>query len=126
MGTPTRVVAEDGSLHTLNTAPKDRVYERAINDKGVQEPRYDRWGVRIDYAFDGPRLLGTGGALIAALPAPGDAFYVLYASRYLPIYYRVVGQAVRTSGLRGLNTFLAARRPYLHHHGVVMPGRIPL
>ncbi|MFN6996625.1 MAG: filamentous hemagglutinin N-terminal domain-containing protein, partial [Aquincola tertiaricarbonis] len=49
MVTPTRLVAEDGSLHTLNTAPKDVVYERAINDKGVQEPRYDRWGVRTDY-----------------------------------------------------------------------------
>ena len=26
------------------------------------------WGVHIDYAFDGPKLLGTGGALIRALP----------------------------------------------------------
>ena len=27
-----------------------------------------RWDVSIKYSFDGPRLLGTGGALIKALP----------------------------------------------------------
>ena len=37
-----------------------------------------KWGVSIEYAFDGPNLLGTGGALIGALPKLGDAFYVLY------------------------------------------------
>src|SRR6059058_3317565 len=26
-----------------------------------------KYGVKIDYCFDGPKLLGTGGALIAAL-----------------------------------------------------------
>ncbi|MBQ1767339.1 MAG: filamentous hemagglutinin N-terminal domain-containing protein, partial [Aquincola sp.] len=49
MVTPTRLVAEDGSLYTLNTAPKDRVYERTINDKGTPKPLYDRWGVRTAY-----------------------------------------------------------------------------
>ncbi len=44
-----------------------------------------KWGVQIDYAFDGPKLLGTGGALIAALPKLGDAFYVLYGDSYLTI-----------------------------------------
>ena len=56
------------------------------------------WGMRIDYAFDGPRLLGTGGALIAALPLLGEAFYVLYGDSYLPIDYRAVGEAFQRSG----------------------------
>ena len=30
-----------------------------------------KWGVHIDYSFDGPKLLGTGGALIRALPRLG-------------------------------------------------------
>src|ERR1044071_9551625 len=34
-----------------------------------------RWGVDIRYSFDRPTLLGTGGALIAALPKLGNAFY---------------------------------------------------
>src|SRR5688572_3956070 len=56
------------------------------------------WGVRIDYSFDGPKLLGTGGALIRALPKLGDAFYVLYGDSYLPIDYRDVGRAFAASG----------------------------
>jgi NDP-sugar pyrophosphorylase family protein len=63
-----------------------------------------KWGVRIDYAFDGPKLLGTGGALIAALPKLGDAFYVLYGDSYLPIDYRAVGEFFLRSGQLGLMT----------------------
>jgi NDP-sugar pyrophosphorylase family protein len=64
----------------------------------------ERWGVHIDYVFDGPKLLGTGGALIAALPRLGEAFYVLYGDSYLPIDYRPVGDFFRSSGKLGLMT----------------------
>jgi len=63
-----------------------------------------KWGVHIDYSFDGPKLLGTGGALIAALPKLGDAFYVLYGDSYLPIDYRAVGDHFLRSGQLGLMT----------------------
>ena len=63
-----------------------------------------KWGVQIEYAFDGPKLLGTGGALIAALPKLGDAFYVLYGDSYLPIDYRAVGGFFLRSGKLGLMT----------------------
>jgi NDP-sugar pyrophosphorylase family protein len=63
-----------------------------------------KWGVQIDYAFDGPKLLGTGGALIAALPKLGDAFYVLYGDSYLPIDYHAVGDFFLRSGQLGLMT----------------------
>ena len=63
-----------------------------------------QWGVKIEYAFDGPKLLGTGGALIAALPRLGDAFYVLYGDSYLPIDYRAVGDFFLRSGRLGLMT----------------------
>jgi NDP-sugar pyrophosphorylase family protein len=62
------------------------------------------WGVKIEYAFDGPKLLGTGGALIAALPKLGEAFYVLYGDSYLPIDYRAVGDFFINSGQLGLMT----------------------
>src|SRR4051812_45822232 len=64
----------------------------------------ERWGVKIDYCFDGPKLLGTGGALIQALPKLGDAFYVLYGDSYLPIDYRAVGDFFLKSGKLGLMT----------------------
>ena len=63
-----------------------------------------KWGVRIEYSFDGPRLLGTGGALIRALPKLGEAFYVLYGDSYLPIDYAPVGEHFLRSGRQGLMT----------------------
>jgi len=63
-----------------------------------------KWGVKIEYSFDGPKLLGTGGALIQALPKLGEAFYVLYGDSYLPIDYLACGEAFRRSGRLGLMT----------------------
>ena len=63
-----------------------------------------KWGVKIEYVFDGPTLLGTGGALIRALPQLGEAFYVLYGDSYLPIDYRAVGDFFLRSGKLGLMT----------------------
>ena len=63
-----------------------------------------KWGVQIDYSFDGPTLLGTGGALIQALPKLGEAFYVLYGDSYLPIDYFAVKDYFQRSGRLGLMT----------------------
>lgn len=71
-----------------------------------------KWGIKIDYAFDGPKLLGTGGALIAALPKLGDSFYVLYGDSYLPIDYLAVGDAFVRSGRLGLMTVYENRGRY--------------
>ncbi|HKM53844.1 MAG TPA: nucleotidyltransferase family protein [Isosphaeraceae bacterium] len=71
-----------------------------------------KWGVRIDYSFDGPRLLGTGGALIRALPLLGDAFYVLYGDSYLPIDYQALGRRFAESGKLGLMTVYENRERY--------------
>ena len=51
----------------------------------IQETLGDgsRWGMELGYVFDGPKLLGTGGALRQAVPALGDAFLVLYGDSYL-------------------------------------------
>ncbi len=61
-------------------------------------------GVALSYCHDGPRLLGTGGALRQALPLLGDAFYVLYGDSYLPIDYQAVAGAWRDSGQPALMT----------------------
>ncbi len=62
------------------------------------------WGVTIDYSFDGERLLGTGGAIVRALPKLGDAFYVLYGDSYLTIDFTSVGQRFLDSSAMGLMT----------------------
>jgi NDP-sugar pyrophosphorylase family protein len=71
-----------------------------------------KWDVRIDYSFDGPNLLGTGGALIQALPKLGNAFYVLYGDSYLPVDYLRVGDYFLRSGKLGLMTVFENRGRY--------------
>src|SRR5437879_13712596 len=44
-------------------------------------------GLHIDYSFDGPTLLGTGGALKRALPKLGEQFLVIYGDSYMPVDY---------------------------------------
>jgi len=70
------------------------------------------WGVEIAYSFDGPKLLGTGGALIRALPLLGEAFYVLYGDSYLPIDYQAVGRRFLEAGKLGLMTVFENRERY--------------
>ena len=45
-------------------------------------------GLEVLYSWDGPQLLGTGGALRHALSALGEQFMVLYGDSYLPIDFR--------------------------------------
>lgn len=63
-----------------------------------------RFGVRLQYSFDGPVPLGTGGAIRNALPQLGDAFLVLYGDSYLDCDYGAVQRAFEQSGKRGLMT----------------------
>ena len=62
------------------------------------------YDMQITYSFDGPRLLGTGGALKQALPLLGERFLVLYGDSYLPIDYRSVAEAYLESGRPALMT----------------------
>jgi len=63
-----------------------------------------RWGVRLRYIFDGPRQLGTGGAIRRALPELGDPFLVLYGDSYLECDYPSIEKVLLESGKRGLMT----------------------
>ncbi len=62
------------------------------------------FGLQVEYSFDGPRLLGTGGAIKKALPLLGEAFFVLYGDTYLPCDYRAVQTEFEKCGKPGLMT----------------------
>jgi NDP-sugar pyrophosphorylase family protein len=62
------------------------------------------WGIELRYSHDGPVLLGTGGALVQALPLLGDAFFVLYGDSYLPVNYAAAAAHFQSAGKRGLMT----------------------
>jgi|SRR5688572_13696639 len=61
-------------------------------------------GVKLEYSYDGPVLLGTGGALQRALSKLGDRFLVLYGDSYLPIDFHPVAEFFEQSGKLGLMT----------------------
>src|SRR3954468_12779856 len=63
-----------------------------------------RWGVSLRYVFDGPRQLGTGGAIRRALDALGDPFFVLYGDSYLECDYVAIARAFLEGGRSGLMT----------------------
>jgi len=63
-----------------------------------------RFGVQISYSYDGPKLLGTGGAIRKLLPGLPEDFFVLYGDSYLPIDYQAVATHFRASGKPALMT----------------------
>jgi NDP-sugar pyrophosphorylase family protein len=65
-----------------------------------------RFGLNVDYAFDGPEPVGTAGALRRALPLLGDAFLVTYGDAYLRIDHPSVQRAFQAQDRPGLMTVL--------------------
>lgn len=63
-----------------------------------------RWGMRFEYLYDGPKLLGTGGAIKRAIGQLGGAFFVMYGDSYLECDFAAVEAAFRTSGRLALMT----------------------
>jgi N-acetyl-alpha-D-muramate 1-phosphate uridylyltransferase len=62
------------------------------------------FGMALEYSYDGPRLIGTGGAVRKARPLLGDQFFVMYGDSYLPIDFEPVASAFCQSGKAGLMT----------------------
>ena len=60
--------------------------------------------IELQYSYDGPALLGTGGAVKRALPMLGDKFFVLYGDSYLPIPFAPVAEFFERSSKLGLMT----------------------
>ncbi len=83
-----------------------------------------RWGMQVDYIFDGPVLLGTGGALRRALPRLGEAFFVLYGDSYLDCDYAAVASAFRASGKLGLMTVFRNTNLWDRSNVIFENGRI--
>jgi NDP-sugar pyrophosphorylase family protein len=83
-------------------------------------------GVSVSYAYDGPKPVGTAGAVRGALPQLGDAFFVLYGDTYLRIDYRAVQLAFEASGLPALMTVLRNPGGLDHTSNVEFDGRAVL
>jgi NDP-sugar pyrophosphorylase family protein len=66
------------------------------------------FGLQLLYVSDGPKLLGTGGAIKQALAQNqsilSPAFFVLYGDSFLPIEFEPVYKAFETSSMPSLMT----------------------
>lgn len=83
-----------------------------------------RWGMNLLYVFDGPVLLGTGGALRRALPWLGESFLVLYGDSYLDCDYAAAEQAFRASGKLGLMTVFYNANQWDRSNVLLVEGQI--
>lgn len=64
------------------------------------------FGLEVSYSPDGPKLLGTGGAIKQALPILDETFFVLYGDSFLPIDYEPVQRAYVSSQKPALMTIV--------------------
>ena len=94
-----------------------QVTEAALSD-GSQ------WGVRLRYSYDGPTLLGTGGALRRALPFLGEAFFILYGDSYLECDYSRIEAMFLASGKPGLMTVYRNQDRWDRSNVLFQEGRI--
>jgi NDP-sugar pyrophosphorylase family protein len=81
-------------------------------------------GVQLQYSFDGPALLGTGGALKRALPMLGEKFFVLYGDSYLPVPFAPIAESFERSGKLGLMTVYRNEGKYDTSNVVFADGEI--
>jgi NDP-sugar pyrophosphorylase family protein len=63
-----------------------------------------RFGMEIQYSWDGPLLLGTAGALRKAAALLDERFFTIYGDSYLPCDYLAAGRTFLASGKSGLMT----------------------
>lgn len=61
-------------------------------------------GISLQFCFDGPKLLGTAGAIRRALPLLPSRFFVLYGDSYLACNYAEIEASFLRSGLPGMMT----------------------
>ncbi len=71
-----------------------------------------RWGVRVSYSWDGPRLLGPAGALKRAEPLLQEFFFVTYGDAYLRADYRGLMRTLVDSGRLGVMAVYQNRNKY--------------
>jgi NDP-sugar pyrophosphorylase family protein len=81
-------------------------------------------GLELRYSHDGPKLLGTGGALKRAAPLLGDVFWVLYGDSYMDIDYAAVLADFRSRGALGLMTVLRNDDRWDRSNVVFRDGRL--
>jgi N-acetyl-alpha-D-muramate 1-phosphate uridylyltransferase len=83
-----------------------------------------RYGIELAYSYDGPELLGTGGAVKRALPQLGRQFVILYGDSYLPVSLRPIVNTFINSSKCALMTVYRNEGEYDTSNVVMHDGEI--
>ena len=83
-----------------------------------------RWGMRVQYSYDGERLLGTGGAVKKAAGILPDSFMILYGDSYLDIDFKPVVKEFYAQNLPVLMTVYQNRNEMDMSNILMKDGRI--
>jgi NDP-sugar pyrophosphorylase family protein len=81
-------------------------------------------GMDVRYAYDGEKLMGTGGAIRRALHLLDDVFWVMYGDSYMDIDYRAVLDHFDRSGADALMTVLRNDNRWDTSNVVFRDGRL--
>jgi len=81
-------------------------------------------GLDLRYSYDGPTLLGTGGALLRAAPLLGDVFWVLYGDSFTDIDFHAVLADFPSSDSLGLMTVFRNEDRWDRSNVVFRDGRL--
>jgi len=84
----------------------------------------ESFGLKVSYSEDGPNLLGTGGALVKAIPLLGDDFFVLYGDSFLPVNFSAVQEAFEKSKQPALMTVLKNQNQWDKSNVLFVGGRL--
>ena len=105
-----QVAGEPFIAHQLRLLRRERVSRivLCVGYLGEQIEAFVRdgsqFGLAVEYSYDGPNLLGTGGALRKALPYLGQEFLVMYGDSWLDTSFAPIVAAFRRSGKPALMT----------------------
>jgi NDP-sugar pyrophosphorylase family protein len=83
------------------------------------------FGVELSYVEEDPgALLGTGGALVNALPALDESFLVLYGDSFLPTKYADIVSAFTRGGAEAMMTVFRNRGRWDHSNVRIRDGKV--
>jgi len=95
-------------LHIKNNGIKNVVM--CLSHKADQIVDYlgngSKYGIDIQYSFDGQQQLGTGGAILNAIDKLHNDFFVIYGDSYLQIDFQEAYRVFRESKQQALMTYI--------------------
>lgn len=97
-------------LHQIELFKKNNISDAVLCLGNLGEQIVDvvgdgkKFGLNVSYSFDGDKPLGTGGAILKALPYLKDDFFVIYGDSYLDIDFKAVAEYFYKAGKPALMT----------------------